>query len=54
VILGEEILSAATKERRSGGDLLGMIPMPPGSYLRRFSPLSYLVSEGDIHNKEYG
>jgi DNA-binding XRE family transcriptional regulator len=35
--LEKQILSAASKERRSGGDLLEVTPMPPGSYLRRSS-----------------
>jgi hypothetical protein len=30
----KQILSAASKERQCAGDLLGVIPMPSGSYLR--------------------
>jgi DNA-binding XRE family transcriptional regulator len=48
--LEKQILSAASKERRCSGDLLGVNIAPPGSYLRRFSPLWHLVSEGDTHN----
>jgi hypothetical protein len=29
-----------------------VMPMPPGIYLRLFSPPSHLVSEGNAHNKE--
>jgi hypothetical protein len=32
--LEKQILSAASKERHRAGDLLGVIPTPPGSYLR--------------------
>jgi hypothetical protein len=48
----KQILPAASKERRCSGDLLGVIPMPPDIYLRLFSPLWHLVSEGEIHDKE--
>jgi DNA-binding XRE family transcriptional regulator len=48
--LQKQILSAASKEKHCAGDLLGVIPTPPGSYLRLFSPLWHLVSEGNAHN----
>jgi hypothetical protein len=52
IVLEKQILSADSKERPCAGGLLGMIPTPPGSYLRLFSPLWHLVSEGATHNKE--
>jgi DNA-binding XRE family transcriptional regulator len=48
--LEKQILSATSKDKHCAGDLLGVIPTPPGSYLRLFSPLWHLVSEGDTHN----
>src|SRR5215207_3758866 len=48
----KQILSAASRERHCAGDLLGMIPTPPGIYLRRFNPPSHLVSEGATHDEE--
>jgi DNA-binding XRE family transcriptional regulator len=48
--LQKQILSATSKDIHCAGDLLGVIPTPPDSYLRRFSPLWHLVSEGDTHN----
>jgi DNA-binding XRE family transcriptional regulator len=48
--LEKEILSAASKDKHCAGDLLGVIPTPPGIYLRLFSPLSHLVSKGGTHN----
>jgi hypothetical protein len=50
--LEKEILSATSKDKHCAGDLLGVIPTPPGIYLRLFSPLWHLVSEGDTYNKE--
>jgi len=47
--LQKQILSAASKERRGAGDLLRVMPTPPGIYLRLFSPLWHLVSEGGTH-----
>jgi hypothetical protein len=32
--LQKQILSAASKERHCAGDLLGVMPKPPGSHLR--------------------
>jgi hypothetical protein len=53
MVLGEaDHLSRVSKERYCAGDLLGVIPTPPGIYLRLFSPLWHLVSEGEIHNEE--
>jgi DNA-binding XRE family transcriptional regulator len=49
--LDKQILSAASNERRCAGDLLGEMPTPLGIYLRLFSPLWHLVSEGGTHNK---
>src|SRR5215208_8339433 len=47
MVLGEaDHLSRVSKERYCAGDLLGVIPTPPGIYLRLFSPLWHLVSEG--------
>jgi hypothetical protein len=51
--LEKQILSAASKESRGAGDLLGVITTPTGIYLRLFSPLWHLVSEGATNNKEY-
>src|SRR5215218_5938719 len=53
MVLGEaHPLRRLSKERRCAGDLLGVIPTHPGIYLRHFSPLWHLVSEGATHNKE--
>jgi DNA-binding XRE family transcriptional regulator len=48
--LEKQILSAASEERHRASDLLGVIPTPPGNYLRRFSLLWHLVSEGSAQN----
>jgi DNA-binding XRE family transcriptional regulator len=48
--LEKQILSATSKERHCGEELLGVIPTPPGIYLRLFNPLWHLVSEGATHN----
>jgi DNA-binding XRE family transcriptional regulator len=51
MVLGEaDPLSYVSKERHCAGDLLGVIPTPPSIYLRLFSPLWHLVSEGATHN----
>src|SRR5215211_3309402 len=50
--LEKQILSATSNERHCAGDLLRMISTRSGNYLRRFSPLWHLVSEGETHNKE--
>ena len=48
----KQILSAASRESRCAGDLLGVMAMLSASYLRRFNPLWHLVSEGATHNEE--
>jgi DNA-binding XRE family transcriptional regulator len=50
VLAETDPLCRVSKERHCAGDLLGKMPMPSGSYLRRFNPLWHLVSEGATHN----
>ena len=53
MVLGEadplrRVYGEALRRRPS----LGVMPMPSGIYLRLFSPLSHLVSEGAIDHEE--
>src|ERR671910_3290766 len=50
MVLGEADPLRCVSKRHCAGDLLGVMPMPSGSYLRLFSPLWHLVSEGATHN----
>jgi hypothetical protein len=36
MVLQKQLLSATSKKRRCAGELLGEMPMSPGSYLRVF------------------
>ncbi len=52
VLAEADPLGRVSKEKHCAGDLLGVTPTRPGNYLRRFSPLWHLVSEGETYNKE--
>jgi len=52
LVLGQADPLRLAKEGYCTVDLLGEMPMPSDSYLRRFSLLWHLVSEGEFHDKE--